>query len=384
VNPVLNLHQGTRMPHMNLNLSQKYFLPIVVTMSVLVSGCFDKKSTGLDEDQAPYELVLLSTEGALDAFAASISPNGLYVGGTVGKTNGGGRIDVAAIWNLGGNPSGTRTDALPAAGLNAGVNAVDNAGHGAGWTTNTADADWPTFPAHIVDGIVTVLPSLSAPLEFGSARAFRNGISVGTASDEDEDFSKPWVRKNGATRSLGSFGGESGMATGVNANGQICGWSQTGDSVWKSEGFFVGSDDSLAMATRISGLGGNLVFARALNDAGVVVGDASDSNGRSHSFMWTTAGGTVKIGSPPEGVNYTLTRSVNNQNEVVGDGPSTAGPPEAWHWTQAGGKRLLNALVTLPSGWSIRQAWAIADNGTIVVTVRDADGDDHAAVLRPR
>lgn len=270
------------------------------------------------------------------------------------------------------------------AGLSAGVISVDDDASAVGWSTNVAETDYPTRPARILSGAFDLLPGFSPPAEFGAASSVRNGVIVGTAVDADEEISQPWVHASGSTNLLGSFGGDSGYAYQVNGGGQVVGWSQLAGDPFVSHGFVVDAGDTLDQATHLTGLGGNTTFARSINDDGVVVGDSSDGAGRTHAFIWTATGGNEQIVSPAPGRSWVVARGINDSEQVIGFGPATAGGFEAWYWDRSTGKRLLDRMVTLPAGWRVDDASGISDDGSIVATAIDGDGDSHAIVLRPR
>jgi len=353
-----------------------------VAAAALVAGSLLAGCTPPPEPVAPkpYELVVLDATGTDGVGAYGISADGSLIGGYAAKQIDGNPGTVGTVWD----DNGSRTDTVPAAGLSAGVISVDNDGTAVGWSTNVAETDYPTRPAKIASGAFALLPGFSAPAEFGSASSVRNGVIVGTAVDVDEEISQPWVHAAGTTHSLGSFGGDSGYAYQVNASGQIVGWSQLAGDPFVSHGFVVDANDTLADATHLTGLGGNVTFARSINDEGVVVGDSSDGAGSTHAFIWTAAGGTEQIASPASGRSYVVARGINNSEQVIGFGPATAGGFEAWYWDESTGKRLLNTMVDLPTGWRVTDASGIANDGSIVATAIDGDGDSHAVVLRPR
>lgn len=136
-------------------------------------------------------------------------------------------------------------------------------------------------------------------------------------------------------------------------------------------------------ATIIEGLGGATTFARAINDSGQVTGDGADADGVTHAFIWSEAEGIRAIHSPPEGVSRVLGRAIGPDGTVVGTHPTADGPYLAWRWSPETGSAMLDDLVELPTGWHVRDAWAIADDGSIVIEVYDATDAAQPAVLRP-
>jgi len=329
----------------------------------------------------PYRVVLLDTVGTEGLRATCIHPDGSRVGGYVTL-----RIDdvltsLASIWTA----DGRRSDARPIAGLGAGVQAFDADGNAVGWTSVTEGVEYPSVGARLTPTGLVALPGLPSPHPFGSATGIANGFIVGTGVDADETVSMPWVWNAGVTRSLGSFGGTNGRAEGINRAGQIVGWSQltpSGPDDFVSHGFVVPAAGTLATATHIEGLGGSTTFARGINSDGVVIGDSRDAGGTTRAFVWSASDGIEVIHSPPAGVSFTLVRAINASSIVVGTEPTSAGPLLAWYWAEGSGDQLLDTMVALDAGWHVRDALAIADDGSIVAELTDASETSHFAVLR--
>lgn len=331
-------------------------------------------------EERPYVLTHVDTAGTEEAGVHALSPNGTWAAGYVVQRIEGVLVTSGAIWG----PDGQRAVVAPLNGISAGLNAIGDDGVAVGATTRLPDVDWPTVAGVVRDGVFAEVPGLGAPVEFSRATGIRGGVIIGVAFDEDEDLSEPFVHGGGTTRSLGSFGGESGAATGVNASGRITGWSQLAGDDWTSHGFVVQMDQTLDDAVRIEGLGGATTFARAINADGKVVGDSANADGITHAFLWSQEEGIRAIAAPSPGARFTLGRAINDQGQVVGDGPTAEGPAEAWYWDEARGKQLLDELVELPDGWKIRRAWSIANDGSIAATAVDDAGVEHPVVLRPR
>jgi probable HAF family extracellular repeat protein len=99
----------------------------------------------------------------------------------------------------------------------------------------------------------------------------------------------------------------------------------------------------------------------------VVVGDANFQ-----PFRWTSGSGMVGLGDLPGGSFFGEARAVSADGAVVvGKGDSASGF-EATIWTQANGlQRLLDVLVangvTGLTGWTLIEANAVSDDGTLIV-----------------
>jgi len=125
-------------------------------------------------------------------------------------------------------------------------------------------------------------------------------------------------------------------------------------------------------------------WATAINAAGQVVGQVSNPNppgGPIDGFLWTSATGMMDLGLLP-GFLYIQPFAINTQMIVVGqaanDSP-TSGRAFVW---QNGAMTDLNSLIPGGSGWVLRIATGINDNGQITGT-GTVGGQQHAFLLTP-
>ena len=79
---------------------------------------------------------------------------------------------------------------------------------------------------------------------------------------------------------LGTLGGSSGSAYGINASGQTAGASMTAEG--RFHAFFANGGNLQDLGT----LGGGNSYGMALNDAGQLVGSAQTAAGYSMAFLW--------------------------------------------------------------------------------------------------
>jgi probable HAF family extracellular repeat protein len=144
---------------------------------------------------------------------------------------------------------------------------------------------------------------------------------------------------------LGSLGGSSGKAEGINGSGQVCGWSTISDDGWNVHAF-------LWLPSADHGL------PAGLNDLGALHG-----------------GDTA----------YAYARAVNESGIVVGSaGPDEATPPSAFVWDPGNGMRDLNALIDPAAGWGqLWEAWDVNDAGQIVGRGVSPSGETHGFLLTP-
>ena len=77
---------------------------------------------------------------------------------------------------------------------------------------------------------------------------------------------------------LGTLGGSTSVAFGVNPQGQVVGNSDPATFLWTK-----------GVMTDLGGLGGNYGQAFAINAAGQVAGESETANGDTHATLWTRA-----------------------------------------------------------------------------------------------
>jgi probable HAF family extracellular repeat protein len=125
---------------------------------------------------------------------------------------------------------------------------------------------------------------------------------------------------------LGTLGGYSTSATGVNASGQVVGTSDTTNGTthafsWTAAGGMID----------LGSLGGSSSYAWAVNASGQVVGTSATADGTYHAFSWTAAGGMIDLGSL--GGNYSSAAyAINASGQVGGNSLTPDGALRATLW----------------------------------------------------
>jgi probable HAF family extracellular repeat protein len=115
-----------------------------------------------------------------------------------------------------------------------------------------------------------------------------------------------WSRQAGM-RLLGMIEGSLyAQAKAINDAGQIIGIDQTGTS---DLAFYTDRETGLKF---LNGLGGNIIYANAINQQGVIVGSAEDSTRNPHAVMWATPS------SAPTVLPLASAYGLNNVGQVVG------------------------------------------------------------------
>jgi probable HAF family extracellular repeat protein len=118
--------------------------------------------------------------------------------------------------------------------------------------------------------------------------------------------------------------------------------------------------------TDLGTLGGATSRACGINDRGQIVGRSALANGKVHAFLWQ-AGAMTDLGTLPD-LLFSSARAINNRGQVVGDSTLTGGPPfHAALWENGG----VIALGALPGG---TRSFAIGINnrGQVVGGARTA------------
>jgi len=112
-------------------------------------------------------------------------------------------------------------------------------------------------------------------------------------------------------RDLGTLGGTSSQANGVNSEGQVVGVSET-ESGEQHAFLWTESDGMVDLGT----LGGELSIAWSINDKGQVVG-YTEAYSTTVAFLWTEDEGMVVLW-PLEGADGWAAFDINNKGIVVG------------------------------------------------------------------
>jgi probable HAF family extracellular repeat protein len=190
------------------------------------------------------------------------------------------------------------------------------------------------------------------------------GMVVGTRVEGAS--SRAFMYARGAVTTLGTLGGDdpagSSGATALNARGEIVG-SSNGHAVVFEDG----------MPRDLGSLGGSSSAAKGINDGGQVVGMATDAHGAPLPFLYD---GSMRALPGP---GYSSAIAINNRGQVVGSGEGIYG------YLLDGGT--LTRLDTIPAvvarGWRHLEPTGISDRGWIVGTAVDGDGNLRAFLLVP-
>lgn len=218
---------------------------------------------------------------------------------------------------------------------------------------------------------------------------------------------------------IGTLGGSSGIATGINAAGRVAGWSYLSVGSTLCDGFLYYSNALHALggyycdavtvddSNRVVGynyivtnyaweaiafvndgtfhylgtLGGGYSMAVCINPQGQVAGESTTTNSSTHAFLFD---GTMHdLGTL--GGNYSSASWINRYTNVCGVASLTNGSNHGFLYAGGVMYDLNLRLDSASAGWSISGAWAMNDNGQIVGTGSNPHFglEQHAVFLLP-
>ena len=149
----------------------------------------------------------------------------------------------------------------------------------------------------------------------------------------------------------------SGMPS-INAGNQVIFSQHTAQG---SRGYFFDGDAVHDLGT----LGGGSTIAAGLNDGGQVVGRSDNVRGVPRAFVWSAAAGMVEL-RPPPGGNQSVATAINNMGVVTGAYYGLS--PRAFRWSEADGMLNLGALT---SGFSSSSFGNALNDAGLIAGVSD-------------
>jgi probable HAF family extracellular repeat protein len=196
-------------------------------------------------------------------------------------------------------------------------------------------------------------------------------ISLGLLSGVGTRRAK--AQLGGATYSvtdLGSLGGLQSKARAINNAGRVVGQSSLPSSV----NSFPFAWDGASMLNMESFTGGSSGDAQALNEFGYAVGSAETSAGNVHPFIWSDIFGKRDLGTL--GGDFAVAFDINDGVQVVGQSEIQALVDRGFVWSPATG---MQAIPTL--GGASSAAYGINNLGQIVGGSSTSNGAFHAYLL---
>jgi probable HAF family extracellular repeat protein len=329
-------------------------LCIVLSLVAAVLGAVSAQSLAAGPE---YLLTDLGTLGGTSSVAYGVNANGIVVGRSRTSTG----ADRAFVWD---SVNGMRNLGTFSGSGESAATAVNASGVVAGW----AHASGGNRPF-----VWTQSTGLQMPTNIASDSSASAINSSGDVSGTYYAGSSYAFRSvNGAFQHLGTLGGTYSVAHGINDAGQIVGRSRNANIDDKAFLWDPGTGWHELPSSSYSD------EAFDVNNLGTVVGktyrSASPSGDR--AALWDAAGIRL-LGTLGAGESYAY--AVNDSNRVVGEASF-----KAFIWDSTSGMRDLNSLITPGSGWTLRGARGISDNGLIVGWGAKAGfGSERAFLLTP-
>ena len=196
-------------------------------------------------------------------------------------------------------------------GRYSGANAINDAGQvvGGSWTINLEGR------AFLWDRTIGMIDlGILADGDSSVAYGVNDHRQVVWFSGPDDGSAFIWDSENGM-RYLDGIG-YGNTANAINNAGQVVG----GGYGEPGHAFLWESDNGV---TDLGTLGGSTSFALGINNLGQVVGEAQTSSGALHAFLWDSTTGMHDLGTL--GGNYSKARGINNAGQVVGYSETTEG-----------------------------------------------------------
>jgi probable HAF family extracellular repeat protein len=346
-----------------LNIFTKWSL--LVTLAGLPSAP-SSRAQGIDNTPPRFTVTDLGTLGGMNSQATAINHRGQVVGFS---TLEGEAITRAFLWE-----DGVMTDLGSLGGTFSKANDINNRGQavGASEITGNAARHAALFDRH---GI-TDLGAFPASL-VGAAFGIDNGDDIfGGSTTQGSSRSGPFHAaqfKDGVGIDLGTLGGPTSFAAGVNNRGQAVGRADLPGGFSRAVIFSEGVITDLGTLP-----GGTASFGRAINNRGEVACLSDTAGGAFHACLWRH-GVMTDLGTI--GGTFSDSAGINNRRQIVGTSTVAGGQQHAYLFSK-GKMTDLNELIPADSGWTLVAATGINDaaeivgNGTI-------NGHAHAFLLTP-
>jgi len=172
---------------------------------------------------------------------------------------------------------------------------------------------------------------------------------------------------------LGSLG-YSSVGQGINASGQVTGYSQGTDFTIHA---FLYSGGSM---TDLGNLGDSFSVGTGINASGQVTGYSAGTDHNIHAFLYS-GGSMTDVGTL--GGSSSNGFGINDYGQVTGTSLMLDTNVHAFLYTPGTGMVDLNSLLPSGSGWTLITANGINDAGQITGDGLNPNGADHAFLLSP-
>jgi probable HAF family extracellular repeat protein len=335
------------------------------------SSMLSSVSSSMSSSSSPsYSVLNLGTLGGNWAFPAAINDAG-HVAGTAKLASG---VEQPFLWN---NSAGMRdldavsTDTSSAAGMNAFDQVVGgdtNSQHAFLWSASAGMLDLGTLGGCCSDAL-----------------AINDQGAVVGSSVNGVGQAFVWTAATGM-QALASGNGRfsNTAAAAINHGGFIVGAGDVVGSAYKSHALLWTPNGGVVDLGTLGGISGG---ADGINASNQVVGGSLTTSGETHPFVWSRTTGMQDLGLLSGYYSCTAT-AINDAGQVVGTCFPTVATamPHAFLWTRAGGMQDLNELVGGSLDVTLGEATAINSRGQITVWAAENPRFSHgrAYVLTPQ
>jgi probable HAF family extracellular repeat protein len=221
-------------------------------------------------------------------------------------------------------------------------------------------------------GVVDTLGTINDMGESYAAALNEAGDVVGWSYLTATGFMHACLWHDGEAIDLGTFGGSSSQATGINESGQVTGYAETSGQVIHA---FLWADDVMTDLGTGEGVWSN---ADAIDDAGKVVGIYRTADGDNHPCSWT--GGVLTDLAASAEWTSCKALAIGGDGTIGGFIGTTPGGNQAAVWIDGEQIRLVD-LLQEGSGWSLRQVVGV-NTGRDLLVYGTVGGIAHGAVIR--
>ncbi len=316
---------------------------------------------------ADYVPTYLGTLGGDESWALGVNKSGAVVGCS---TDSNGRLR-AFLWTV----EGGMVDLGTLGGENAAAVGINDSGEIVGYS-ETADGARHAFLRTTEEEMVDlgVLPGDSASesaavadLVVGTSTSAAGGARAFSWSVDTNMVPLVSPVSEGDTRAFGTNSASDIVGTAnVNGNQRAV--------LWRADG----------TVHELGTLGGSTSSAYGVNNAGQVVGESDDGSGQARAFCWVEALGIQQLPSP-RGTTSARACAVNNSYQVVGYAACPNKRAILWDLSRDMTRRVAASVTALPlpKGMVESEAASINDSGLIAGCCWSADGPKRAVLWRP-
>src|SRR5208283_1271911 len=170
-----------------------------------------------------------------------------------------------------------------------------------------------------MDGLKNVFPLWTSRIAWHTVSAevclMRYSLTAGNAADH------AFLYSGGTMFDLGTLGGNSSFAYGINNSGLVVGYASTSGNT-TTHGFLYNLN--ISAITDLGTLGGDVSYAYGINNSGQVVGDAyTTGNAAEHAFLY--GGGAMfdlnnLINTTTLGTFLYIARGINDSGQIIANG----------------------------------------------------------------